>query len=218
MKIFSHIASWVFLPLFMPVYGLLLAMYVPNLQDYALNKDSLFFLNENVKISILVLFFAFGCVAPGLSFLVLHKRNIITTIDMEDKSQRKIPLLIMLAYCLILYAVFVLKFPGYVFPKFIYGVPLSGAIVTGVSLFITRWMKISLHAGGAGILTGFIFAYTYNMVLFPFWIVIAPIVASGLVITARLYLNRHTPREVYLGWSLAVLITFSTNQLVPYIL
>lgn len=201
----------------MPLYGILLAMYIPNIPDYTKINDSLFFLDDDRKYVILLTFFAIGCLGPALSFLYLHQRNIISTIEMEDKNQRKIPLLIMLAHCLLLYAVFVLKAPDHILPKFVYGLPLAGAFVTGTFMIITRWMKISLHAGGAGILTGFIFAYAYNMDYFPFWIVLLPIVASGLVITARLFLKRHTPREVYFGWSLALLITFFVNEFAPYI-
>ena len=98
MKIASEILSWVFLPLIMPVYGLLIAMYVPSNQDYLFNEDSLFFLNDSAKSAILYLFLIFSVIAPGLSFLLLKKRNIITTIDMENQRERSIPMFLMLAY------------------------------------------------------------------------------------------------------------------------
>jgi membrane-associated phospholipid phosphatase len=215
MKIFSEIASWVFLPLLMPIYGLLIVMYTPSFQDYGLNEDSMFFLNDLAKEAILYMFLLFSAVAPGLSFLILKKKNIITTIDMENRRERSIPMIIMLSYCLILYFLFIIKAPNGVLPKYVYALPLSGVFVTASYSLINRWTKISLHAGGAGILTGFLFAFAYGHVEYPFWILIFPIIASGLTLTARLFLKKHTPFEVYTGWILAAIVTFLVNNFYP---
>jgi membrane-associated phospholipid phosphatase len=215
MKIFSDIVSWVFLPLFMPVYGLLLAMYIPSNEDYILNEDSLYFLTDAAKQAILYMFFIFSVLAPGLSFLLLHKKKIISTIDMENQRERNIPMILMLSYCLVLYFLFIIKAQDNILPKYVYALPLSGVFVTVTYTFINRWIKISLHAGGAGILTGFLLAYASAQVEFETWILIAAILASGLTLTARLYLKKHTQLEVYTGWSLAVLLTFLVNTLYP---
>lgn len=215
MKIFSDIVSWVFLPLFMPVYGLLLAMYIPSNEDYILNEDSLYFLTDTAKQVILYMFFIFSILAPGLTFLLLHKMKIISTIDMENQRERNIPMILMLSYCLVLYFLFIIKAPNNILPKYAYALPLSGVFVTLTYTFINRWIKISLHAGGAGILTGFLLAYAFAQVEFETWVLIAAILASGLTLTARLYLKKHTQLEVYTGWSLAVLLTFLVNTLYP---
>jgi membrane-associated phospholipid phosphatase len=215
MKIFSDIVSWVFLPLFMPVYGLILAMYIPSNEDYILNEDSLYFLTDAAKQAILYMFFIFSVLAPGLSFLLLHKKKIISTIDMENQRERNIPMILMLSFCLVLYFLFIIKAQDNILPKYVYALPLSGVFVTVTYTFINRWIKISLHAGGAGILTGFLLAYASAQVEFEMWILIAAILASGLTLTARLYLKKHTQLEVYTGWSLAVLLTFLVNTLYP---
>jgi membrane-associated phospholipid phosphatase len=215
MKILAEVLSWVFLPLLMPVYGLLLAMYVPSNQDYLFNEDSLFFLRDEAKLAILYMFIIFSVIAPGLAFVLLHKWKIITTIDMENQRERNIPMFIMLTFCLILYFLFLVKAQNNILPKYIYALPLSGVFVTVIYTYINRWIKISLHGGGAGILTGFLFAYAIEQAEFRFWILIFAIVASGLTIGARLYLKKHTQTEVYTGWSLAVLMTFLVNYLYP---
>jgi membrane-associated phospholipid phosphatase len=215
MKIFSELISWIFLPLLMPVYGLLIVMYIPSQQDYFLNEDSMYFLHPPAKEAILYMFLIFSAIAPGLSFLYLHKKGIISTIDMENKRERSIPMLIMLAYCLVLYFLFVIKAPGGILPKYVYALPLSGVFVTAAYGIINRWTKISLHAGGAGILSGFLFAYAYEQMEFQFWILLFPILASGLTLTARLFLEKHTPLEVYTGWTAAAIVTFLVNLLYP---
>lgn len=215
MKVLSHLLSWIFLPLFMPLFGLLIAMYVPSSPQSLVSNDSLFLLVDQNKWVVLFMFFVFSTVAPGLSFVILRALNIITTIDMESKRERLIPMLIMLTYCLLLYFLFIVKAQNNILPKYVYALPLAGVFVTASFTLINRWIKISLHAGGAGILSGFIFAYSLEQAEFQFWTILFVILASGLTIMARLFLRKHTPTEVYTGWSLAVLITFLINFYYP---
>lgn len=215
MKLLSHLLSWVFLPLFMPLFGLLIAMYVPSSPESLVSNDSLYLMVEQNKWVVLFMFFVFSTVAPGLSFVILRALNVITTIDMESKRERLIPMLIMLAYCLLLYFLFLVKAHNNILPKYVYALPLAGVFVTASFTLINRWIKISLHAGGAGILSGFIFAYSIEQAEFQFWTIIFVILASGLTIMARLFLRKHTPTEVYAGWSLAVMITFLINFYYP---
>jgi hypothetical protein len=215
LKALAHIISWVFLPLLMPIYGLIFAMYVPSEPHISNYFDSLYYFTDDAKTAILYMFFTFSALAPGLSFYILHKRKIISTIDIENQRERNLPMFIMLAYCLLLYLMFRYKFPDAQLPKYIYALPLSGVFVTVIFTFINRWIKISLHGGGAGILTGFLMAYALDQLYFQFWILIFAVIASGLTLAARLYLNKHTPREVYTGWSLALFITFLVNYIYP---
>jgi membrane-associated phospholipid phosphatase len=201
----------------MPIYGLSLAMYVPSEPNITHYFESLYYFPSQAKEAVLYMFTVFGAVAPGLSFYILRKRNVISTIDMEDQRERNIPMYIMLSYCLLLYVLFRYKFPDAQLPKFIYALPLAGVFVTISFTFINRWIKISLHGGGAGILTGFLFAYALDQLYFQFWVLIFAVIVSGLTIAARLYLHKHTPREVYTGWSLALIITFVVNFLYPVI-
>lgn len=210
----SHFFSWIFLPLFMPTYGLLLTLYIPS-EQIQLDKDALYLLNPELKRQLLYLFFTFSALAPGISFFALHKRKIITTIDMENQKERNIPLVIMFAYCLILFLMFIFKAPNHLLPKYFYALPLSGAIVTGSFMFINRWIKISMHAGGSGILVGYLVAFAKQQAQFEFWIIIFAILASGVTIASRLYLNKHRPIEVYTGWLLATLITFLSVNYYP---
>ncbi|MEN9441255.1 MAG: hypothetical protein RLZ33_1332 [Bacteroidota bacterium] len=215
MKVLSHLLSWIFLPLFMPLFGLLIAMYVPSSPQSLVDNDSLYLMIDQNKWVVLFMFFVFSTVAPGLSFVILRALNVITTIDMESKRERLIPMLIMLAYCLLLYFLFLVKAHNNILPKYVYALPLAGVFVTASFTLINRWIKISLHAGGAGILSGFIFAYSIEQAEFQFWTILFVILASGLTIMARLFLRKHTPTEVYAGWSLAVMITFLINFYYP---
>mgnify|MGYP000854876860 CR=1 FL=1 len=211
MKIISQIISWVFLPLFMPIYGLLFAFYVPSNQDYFFNLDCLYLLPPQAKSAFLYMFLIFGVFAPGMSLLILKKTKIISTIEIDDRRERGIPIIIMLLYCLILYFFLWMKSAEIPFPSFLYALPLSGVFVTAVFYFMNKWRKVSIHAGGAGILVGFIMAYFLRHIEYQFWILPLSILISGLVMSARVYLGKHTLLEVVTGWSTAVLITFLIN-------
>ena len=215
MKQVAHLLSWVFLPLFMPIYALMMAMYIPSNQDYLFNDDSLFFLPGEAKYAVIYMFFVFGLLAPAVAIVLLRRFNIITTIDMENQRERNIPMFIMLTFCLVLYFLFIWKAANNILPKYVYALPLSGIFVTASFTHINRWIKISLHAGGAGILTGFLLAYAVAQVEFQYWVIIAAFIISGLTMSARLYLNKHTPTEIFCGWTLATLLTFSINFLYP---
>jgi len=174
-------------------------------------------LPEELKGQLLTIFFLFSALAPGISFYLLHKRKIISTIDIEDSKERNFPLLIMFAYCMVLFSLFIFKVPNNILPKYFYSLPLSGAIVTAVFMLLNRWIKISLHAGGAGILVGYLSIFMFETIGFPIFFFIIAIIASGLTLSARLFLQRHTPLEVYSGWSLALIITFICCSSYPII-
>ncbi len=214
MRALSHFLSWIFLPLLMPLYGILLTLYIPS-QPETLAKWSMYSIPDELKTSILYIFFVFGALLPAISFFELFRRKFIGTIDMENRLERSLPLIIMLIFCLLLFGIFIFKAPNNLLPKYCYALPLSGAIVMSSFLFINRFIKISLHAGGAGILVGYLLAFFSEQIEFELWILLASVVVSGLTIMARLYLNKHLPIEVYTGWTLAMLITFLTNFWYP---
>lgn len=208
--ILAHFFSWVFLPLFMPTYGIILTMYLPSMPD-DLSHPTMYLLPTEVKTKLLLLFFLFSAAAPGLSFLALHQKKVITTIDIENQRERNIPLLVMMAYSLVLFLLFFIKAPDGIIPVGFYALPLSGFILTAVFMGINRWIKISLHAGGAGILVGYLLAFFVEQQQFELWILPVAIIASGLTIAARLYLDKHRPIEVYSGWVLGLFLTFFTH-------
>ncbi len=215
MRVAAQIVSWVFLPLFMPIYALILVMYVPSQQDFLFNEDSLYVLLPEAKLALLYMFIIFSVIAPGLSFIILRRRNLISNIEIDDRTERGTPMIIMLVYCLVLYLLFMFKAANTVLPKYIYALPLSGVFVIGIFAIINRFKKISLHGAGAGILSGFIFAYCAEQLYYKFWLLVTVILVSGLVLSSRLYLKKHSQFEVLLGWFLSAAITFALNYYYP---
>ena len=211
MSAISQFISWLFMPLLMPIYALLIVMYVPS-DHYFYNPFCMYLLPQESKTAILYMFILFGVAAPGLSFYLLQRSNIIQSIEMDNRKERSIPIVVMFLYCLMLYVMFVYK-SGHssIIPKYIYALPLSGVFVTFIFFFINRWKKISIHAASSGILVGFIFAYMIEHSDYHLWILSLAFIISGLVMSARLYLEKHTLQELIIGWGIGSFVTFAVN-------
>lgn len=211
MKLSSQIISWLFVPLLTPIIGVMLVMYFPSYQD-VLNEDNLFILTDEQKGQILYSYFFFCVIVPGLALLYLKGIGKISTIEVDDRKERALPILIMFCSCLGLFLLHKITIPSNLnFSKYIYSYPLSGVIVTAIYFFQTFWKKVSIHAGGMGIMAGFVIAYAAEMQEFPMWIVPFVIITSGMVMSARVFLEKHTLLEVVVGWFTGTFVTFAVN-------
>lgn len=211
MKITAQFVSWLFVPLLTPVLGIALAMFIPSYQD-VLNVDCLYTLSPEQKWQLLYYYFFFCVVVPGLAFLYLKGIGVISTMEIDDRRERSLPILIMFCSCLGLYLLHTWMLPkDYEWSKYLFSYPLAGVITTAIYFFQTLWKKVSLHAGGMGIMTGFVIAYAAEMQEFQLWTVVFAVVASGLVMSARVYLGKHTLLEVVIGWFTGTFVTFAVN-------
>ena len=216
MQNIAQVISWVFNPLLMPVYALLLVMYIPS-DHITYNPYCMYYLPPENKMSIIYIFLLFGFAAPGLSFYLLQRRNIIQSIEMDSSKERMIPIAIMFAYCLMLYILLLYLSRGsHLLPKYLYALPLSGTIITFVFFFLNKWKKISIHSAASGILVGFIFAYILGHYEYNTAMLVIAILVSGFVMSARLLLEKHTLSETVIGWGIGLTITFLTNYFYFY--
>lgn len=216
MKLFSTIISWLFLPLVMPLLALIIVMYTPAEQDFT-SFHGVFHINDQNKIFFLINFTLYSLVAPGISILILRASRIIGTIEMDDRRDRIVPLLLVAGYSLILiYRIMELKDDAIVSSHFL-GLAYAGLAMSLVFVAINLKTKISLHAGGAGMLVGFVLAYYLEQSLFTTWPIYVIVMVAGLILMARIYLQKHTPFQAYLGFVLGSLITFSADYLCCHI-
>ena len=203
----SQTISWVFLPFSMPIYALLIAFYIESYSFKSYNYN-LCILNDDAKSALLSIFFIFTVVAPGLSYIVLRKQNIISSIEMDERKERFVPISIMFLYCLALFILMFFKLNSSEFPKIIYLFPLSGAFSALLMLGINNFIKISLHACGAGIFLGFLLAYFGHLSFYNFYIIPLSIILCGIILSARFYLQKHSIIELAAGFFTGGLTTF----------
>ncbi|MBI2259528.1 MAG: hypothetical protein HYU67_11625 [Flavobacteriia bacterium] len=216
MKIFFQLISWVFLPLLMPIYALSIAMFLPSVEISFFQENTLFFLDDKNKYAIHFLFLIFSFVAPALSILLLMKSKTIQTIEMDDKKEREIPIFLTAIYALALALFLLIKAPNSMLPKVIYSLPWGGFFAIIISGFISRYDKISLHAMGVGMFLAFQFFYYHYQVEYYFEIIVISTLICGLVLSARLYLLKHNPKQIYQGFFLGFSIMLITLFLFPH--
>ena len=182
----AKIISVIFHPLLIPVYGMAIIFSAPTLFGY---------LPFNVK-KLLILILLVNNVLLPLSLLpfFIH-RNIISSWTITERKERNYPLIITtILYCITSYLIF--KFPIPVFLKtYIFAVSFLSLIVA----LINFWWKISLHSVGAGALISLVFILSLKMLTPLEWYLISAVVIGGLVLSARLKLNLHSPQQVWIG-------------------
>lgn len=206
MKYAAKFFSWAFIPLLAPIYALLITMYSPSLTKEYYQENSLFILPQEAKQVILYLFGAFSFLAPALTILFLQTQGKISNVMMEKRAERLLPSALVILYAFSLLVLLLLKVPV-TLPgsKFLFGLALGSLLSVLVSTLITVKWKVSLHGTGMGILTGFIFCYDSQMLLFNMTPLLAVIVVSGLVMSARMYLKLHTLPQLLSGYLIGFL-------------
>nr|WP_294860061.1 hypothetical protein [uncultured Fluviicola sp.] len=203
MKIFSKVLSWVFLPLLAPVYAIAIAMYVESWQADFYQGESLFSLDSKAKEFFMYLFTSFSFLAPALTVLFLQTRGSVSSVMMEKRTERIVPSIMVVLFGISLLTILLLKVPDFLpGARFIFGLSLGSLISVIVCTILTFRWKVSLHATGMGILTGFLYMYYSKMLIFPLWILVLAFIASGIVMSARMYLKLHSLTQLVVGFAI----------------
>ncbi len=205
MRFLAQTISWVFLPMLMPIYGLLIGMYFPSESESALQMQAnLFLMPDAFKWHILLLFFLLSVLAPGFSLLMLKRQNRIETLELDNREERGFPITVTIIYCGMLGVFLYMQIPRTAIPTVIFALPWAGMLAASVAGIVTRYEKISLHAMGAGMLFGFLVMYFQTQELFNFNLLIIAVLIGGAVMTSRMYLGKHTLRQSISGYLLGV--------------
>lgn len=197
----AEILSWVLTPLFMPVYGIILAFTVSILQITPMSLRVVF-----------TLIVAGICVViPMLLIVLLKKLKVVSDLGLNKQEERPVPYIIT-AMCF-LAAGWFLATKGA--PMWLTMFFAGGAAAGVINLVINYWWKISAHAAGiAGIVALLIrIAKDGNPMSDLIWWLIAVIIVAGLLGSARVYLCRHTVWQVLAGYVVGFCSVFFLTML-----
>jgi membrane-associated phospholipid phosphatase len=188
--------SYVFHPLFIPLFGFLVVFSkLPGAEHYPLKLW--YVIMGIVMVSAVVLPAAF----VGL---MAATRNINS--DLMHHRDRILPY-IFSAFSLYLGAQVMGKLPV---PGLFRLFMLAASLLLILLFLVTIFWKISGHAAAIGGLTGLLLAIAFRYGLNAQLEIVLAIVVSGLVGSSRLWLKKHTPLQVYLGYTLGVLVIYLT--------
>lgn len=192
----AKIISYVFHPILMPMVGIFIIL---NADTYIATLIPL------VKNHIYIFVAIFTLLMPlGFSVLLLLTKT-ISSLQMENVNERQIPyLMTALFYYFNFYLLRSFNLPQTINLYFL-GLALS---ITAAVVINLKW-KISTHMIGIGGIVGLLIAMSLKFnVEMRIWIMTAFIVA-GIIGSARLKLNSHTPAQVYVGFVVGVISILS---------
>jgi len=182
----AEVFSVIFHPLLIPLYGLLIIYSSPTL---------LSFIPSRLKMMIFVLVLTNNVLLPLSLAAILWIRGTKTTFNAHDQSERVILLtFILMMYTLTAWLLLRMQVPNLFRAYFI-----SIAVVTLITLLITTFYRLSLHAVGIGVLLVLIIFMVVFYDINTVWQLTTVAIVGGAVMSARIWLGAHTPSEVWTG-------------------
>lgn len=197
----SNILSWIFVPLLMPTYGILLIF----------NLSILSLASTYTKVLFTLIVFGANCLLPMLIVVLLKKLGLIQDIGLNGRKERLIPYIITIV-CLL----------GTGWFLYMKGAPVwvatffaGGALAGLINLIVNSWWKISAHAAGIAGIVAMLIQITKEGFPVPgmtIWICMS-IILAGLLCSARVWLGRHTLPQVLAGSAVGFLSVWGLSLL-----
>ncbi len=197
MKQVAKFISVVFHPLLLTTYlVVILSYYFP----------SMLMIRKENRMIIVGLVFVFTFVLPAVNLVMLRAFGNIQSLTLQSRKERILPFVFISLLYLLVTFLFYFKLPFSAnFNKLM--MIISALVV--VSLLVTFYYKISIHSiamgGGIGILLP-LNQVTEQMSLL--WPTAFTILVTGLVMSSRLVLDAHSPREVMYGGVVGFVVGF----------
>jgi membrane-associated HD superfamily phosphohydrolase len=198
-RIAARIISFIFHPLFIPVYISWFLIYINPLFPA---------INPSDKWILLLRFIVMYTVFPLVTVFLAKGLGFIQSIFLKTQKDRIIPYIVCGIYYFWMW--YVLKNQPE-FPRYFVMLSLAIFIASFLGLIVNSFMKVSMHAISVGVMITFILLLAFlTDANYGFYIAIAFLLA-GTVSSARLINSDHYPVEVYAG-----LVVGIVAQLVAY--
>ena len=199
MRLFCNVLSALFHPLLMVTYSITLALTGTFLALYPLR----------MKLFIWGSTFLSTAVLPGLFIYLLIRCGAASDLELSKRRERALPyLIVILSVALCLYFLFRMMMPFWLI-----AILIGICVALLLALCINFVWKISAHMIGIGGLMGGLMGVARIHLVNPYQTFIAVLLIAGLLGTSRIFLKRHTPMQVYAGFSLGFMCTFVASMM-----
>jgi membrane-associated phospholipid phosphatase len=205
----AQILSAVLHPLMMPtlIFAILFYVAPESIQNLEMFNNSARVGMLSLKMGLLILIFLQTFVLPVFTIYALHRFGFVGDLRMETLKDRRLPYLITVMIYTFIATFYTLKLKQ---------LPEIATIITGIAFsvaavaIISLYWKISAHAvgisGALGALIGIAIKYGNTELFYPILIVV---LIMGLLLSARLHLNAHTPLQVIVGSILGIIVSLA---------
>lgn len=186
--------SYVFHPVFIPLYAVLFLVYVhPSYFSGFADANKLrtiFILIQNA------VFYPLFCI------VLLKGVGFIDSLFLRTKKDRIIPYI---ACGIFFFWTFLVFKQQNVYPRILPSFMLGVFLASSAALIANIYFKISMHAIGLGGWLGLFLVIANTNTMLMTWPIAAVLLITGLVCTARLIVSDHTVKEIYTGLFLGLL-------------
>lgn len=195
----ANIISWIFVPLLMPVYGIILIF----------SLSFLAFAPFTTKLVFSLIVFGANFIVPMLLVLLLKKIGVISDIGLNGRKERLVPYIITIV-CLGGTGWFLYMKMAPLWVAMFY---VGGALAALINLLINFRWKISAHAAGIAGLVAMLIQVMKEGAATPgmTWWIAGSILLTGMLGSARIWLGRHTLMQVLAGTAVGFLSVWTLS-------
>ncbi|MGN6647414.1 MAG: hypothetical protein ACTHJT_12890 [Cytophaga sp.] len=198
---FALIISYLLHPVFVPTYIFAVFYYFGNMVFNPYSIPAQLYVVGMILITTAII----PLIMLGINLLLLRKKIGNRELLMDSNKDRIVPFFYVgIYYCALSY-----MFYTYLhFPLLLTCLMMIISISVLMTAFISIFWKISAHAIALGA-SLMIFILIYTIIPNPdfIYVITGTLLISGITLSSRLYLNGHTPGQVYAGYVLGMLIS-----------
>ena len=180
--------SWSLVPLFMPVYGIMLILHLSVLS----------YLPMQTKLITVAVIAGINAVMPMLLIYLLKFLGIVKDVALNGRKERLLPYIISIAG----FGLSALYLSSHGAPRWVWGMYTGGALTALLNLVINFKWKISAHSAGiAGVVAMIFVTGACGTPQHPLsWWITGALLTAGILGSSRIYLGRHTLFQVLAGY------------------
>jgi hypothetical protein len=201
-KVLAQVVSYVFHPLFIPVY---IAYFIMRVHSYQFDGIGEF----GMRLKLLSVFITCSFV-PLVSVLLLRGLNFIDSIYLKTQKDRIIPYIICMIFYFSIWYFFKINHEG----KDLVSMTMAIFNASIFGFLVNIFSKVSMHAIAMGVMSTFVALLAFNeSISFSLYLSIA-ILISGVVCTSRLIVSDHSPRQIYYGFLIGIFSQLAAHYFV----
>lgn len=197
LKVIASVLSYIFHPIFLPLYAVWFIAYV--------HPSYLSGFSGGMRLRTVLITAQNAVFYPLFCVLLLKGVGFISSIFLRTQKDRIIPYI---ASGVFFFWTFIVFREQTLFPRILPSFMLGVFLASSAALLANIYFKISMHAIGLGGIVGLFIVITGTNTMLMTWPLSIALLITGLVCSARLLISDHTPKDIYAGLVVGLLAQF----------
>ena len=189
----ARIISILFHPLILPTYAFALVYFSNPLLFSAYDEKQI----SQIFLTVVINTFLF----PSIAIILIWRLGFVKSLEMNDPKERLVPFITTGAFYIWAYVVF--RKSGY--PQ-VFDIIILGATITLFAIFMLNlFWKVSAHTGAMGCFIIITIALCMISSDNVNYLVILVVLLAGIIGSSRLWLDAHSPAEIFVGYFIGIM-------------